>query len=39
MVVAGLDIAADIFSDDAELAYRSIILRLTPWPRVRLRSS
>lgn len=32
MVVAGLDIAADIFSDDAELAYRSIILRLTPWP-------
>lgn len=31
MVVAGLDIAADIFSDDAELAYRSIILRLTPW--------
>ncbi len=32
MVVAGLDIAADIFSDDVELAYRSIILRLTPWP-------
>ncbi len=31
MVVAGLDIAADIFSDDAEPAYRSIILRLTPW--------
>ena len=31
MVVAGLDIAADIFSDDVELAYRSIILRLTPW--------
>ena len=28
MVVAGLDIAADIFSDDVELAYRSIIL----WP-------
>jgi Cdc6-like AAA superfamily ATPase len=32
MVVAGLDVAADIFSDDVELAYRSIILRLTPWP-------
>lgn len=32
MVVAGLDIAADIFSDDVELAYRSIILRLKPWP-------
>lgn len=32
MVVAGLDIAADIFRDNAELAYRSIILRLTPWP-------
>ena len=31
MVVAGLDVAADIFSDDVELAYRSIILRLTPW--------
>lgn len=31
MVVAGLDIAAEIFSDDVELAYRSIILRLTPW--------
>lgn len=33
MVVAGLDVAADIFSEDVELAYRSIILRLKPWPR------
>lgn len=32
MVVAGLDVAADIFSEDIELAYRSIILRLKPWP-------
>lgn len=32
MVVAGLDVAADIFSEDVELAYRSIILRLKPWP-------
>lgn len=31
MVVAGLDVAADIFSEDVELAYRSIILRLKPW--------
>ena len=31
MVVAGLDVAADIFSEDVELAYRSIIVRLTPW--------
>jgi hypothetical protein len=31
MVVAGLDIAADVFSDDVELAYRSIILRLPLW--------
>ena len=31
MVVAGLDVAADIFSDDVELAYRSIILRMPPW--------
>lgn len=31
MVVAGLDVAADIFSEDIELAYRSIILRMTPW--------
>lgn len=31
MVVAGLEIAADIFSDDVELAYRSIILRLPLW--------
>ena len=33
MVVAGLDVAADIFSEDVELAYRSIILRLKPWPQ------
>jgi hypothetical protein len=32
MIVAGLDVAADIFCEDVELAYRSIILRLTPWP-------
>lgn len=32
MVVAGLDIAADIFADDVELAYRSIVLRLPLWP-------
>ncbi len=32
MVVAGLDVAADIFCEDVELAYRSIILRLKPWP-------
>jgi hypothetical protein len=32
MVIAGLDIAADIFCEDVELAYRSIILRLKPWP-------
>lgn len=32
MVVAGLDVAADIFSEDVELAYRSIVLRLRPWP-------
>ena len=32
MVVAGLDIAADIFSEDVELAYRSIVLRLPLWP-------
>lgn len=31
MVVAGLEVAADIFSEDVELAYRSIILRLQPW--------
>jgi hypothetical protein len=31
MVIAGLDVAADIFCDDVELAYRSIILRLKPW--------
>jgi hypothetical protein len=31
MVVAGLDIAEDIFSDDPELANRSIILRLPLW--------
>lgn len=31
MVVAGLDVAADIFSEDVELAYRSIILRLPLW--------
>lgn len=30
-VVAGLDVAEDIFSDDPELASRSIILRLPPW--------
>lgn len=33
MVVAGLDVAADIFAEDVELAYRSIILRLKPWPQ------
>jgi hypothetical protein len=33
MVVAGLDVAADIFTEDVELAYRSIILRLKPWPQ------
>ncbi|EHJ57989.1 TniB family NTP-binding protein [Novosphingobium pentaromativorans] len=32
MVVAGLDVAADIFAEDVELAYRSIIVRLNPWP-------
>jgi hypothetical protein len=32
MVVAGLDVTADIFSEDVELAYRSIIVRLSPWP-------
>lgn len=32
MVVAGLDIAADIFAEDVELAYRSIVLRLPLWP-------
>jgi hypothetical protein len=31
MVVAGLDVTADIFSEDVELAYRSIIVRLSPW--------
>jgi Bacterial TniB protein len=31
MVVAGLDVAEDIFSDDQELAHRSIILRLRLW--------
>ena len=31
MVVAGLEIAADIFSEDVELAYRSIVLRLPLW--------
>lgn len=31
MVVAGLDVAADIFAEDVELAYRSIIVRLNPW--------
>lgn len=31
MVIAGLDVAADIFSDDAELASRSIMIRLSPW--------
>lgn len=30
-VVAGLEVAEDIFSDDSELASRSIILRLPPW--------
>ena len=33
LVVAGLDVAADILSEDVELAYRSIILRLKPWPQ------
>ena len=32
MVVAGLDVAADIFSEDVELAYRSIKLGLEPEP-------
>ncbi|QDK35911.1 TniB family NTP-binding protein [Sphingomonas sp. IC081] len=32
MVVAGLDVAADIFAEDVELAYRSIILKLKLWP-------
>jgi Bacterial TniB protein len=32
MVIAGLDIAADIFSEDPELRSRSIVLRLDPWP-------
>ncbi|ARS28277.1 TniB family NTP-binding protein [Sphingomonas sp. KC8] len=32
MVVAGLEVAADIFAEDVELAYRSIIVRLNPWP-------
>ena len=32
LVVAGLDVAADIFAEDAELASRSIIQRLNPWP-------
>ena len=31
MVVAGLEVARDIFSDDVELAYRSIILKLSLW--------
>jgi hypothetical protein len=31
MVVAGLEVAADIFAEDVELAYRSIVLRLQPW--------
>src|SRR3546814_3225681 len=30
MVVAGLEVAADIFAEDVELAYRSIVLRLQP---------
>ncbi len=33
MVVAGLDSAEDIFSDDPELASRSIILKLPLWER------
>jgi hypothetical protein len=31
LVVAGLDVAEDIFSDDVELAFRSIILRMPLW--------
>ncbi|WP_066650423.1 TniB family NTP-binding protein [Sphingomonas sp. CCH10-B3] len=31
MVLAGLDRAADVFSEDEELAQRSIIVRLNPW--------
>ena len=31
MVLAGLDIAAEVFGEDEELGQRSIILRLNPW--------
>src|SRR3546814_12560437 len=31
LVVAGLDVARQIFADDVELAYRSIILKLQLW--------
>lgn len=31
MVLAGLDIAAEVFGEDEELAQRSIVLRLAPW--------
>src|SRR3546814_8215880 len=31
LVVAGLDVARQIFADDVELAYRSIILKLPLW--------
>lgn len=31
MVIAGLDVANLIFSDDAELASRSIMIQLSPW--------
>ncbi|WP_293847319.1 hypothetical protein [Sphingopyxis sp.] len=34
MVVAGPDVAADIFAEDVELAYRSIIVRLNPLARL-----
>ena len=31
MVLAGLDIAEEVFGEDDELAMRSIVLRLNPW--------
>ncbi len=39
LVVAGLDVAEDIFSDDVELAFRSIILRLPLWNQASLPSA
>lgn len=32
MVLAGLEIAAEVFGEEEELSQRSIIIRLDPWP-------